>query len=134
MVIDSSALVSILFTEPEAGSFSKAIENDPVRLVAAPTLLETAIVIEDELESEGTRELDLLVQLSNIEIIAFGQAHFRIARDAFKRFGKGRHPARLNYGDCFSYALSKASGEPLLFKGDDFTKTDIVPVVMDSSI
>ncbi len=131
MVIDSSALVAMLFGKPDAQRFATAIEADNVRLIGAPTILETSIVIDDEQDESGLRELDLLVHRANIEIIAFSEPHFRIALQAFQRFGKGRHPARLNYGDCFSYALSKATGEPLLFKGNDFALTDIDPVLVE---
>lgn len=129
MVIDTSALVAVLFAEPEAPSIARALEADPVRLIATPSLLESSIVIQSELEDEGMRELDLLLHTANITAVAFTVDHYRVAREAYRRFGKGRHPAALNYGDCFSYALSRASGEPLLFKGDDFSKTDVVPAI-----
>lgn len=125
MVIDTSALVAVLFAEPEATAIAKALEADPVRLIATPSLLEGSIVIQSELEDEGMRELDLLLHTANITPVPFTADHYRVAREAYRRFGKGRHPAALNYGDCFSYALSCASGEPLLFKGDDFRKTDV---------
>lgn len=125
MVIDSSAIVAILFGEPEADSIARAIESDPTRLIATPTLLETAIVVQHQLEDDGSRELDLLIHTTSIEMVPFGVDHYRVARSAFRRYGKGRHPAALNYGDCFSYALSKTSGEPLLYIGTDFARTDI---------
>jgi ribonuclease VapC len=128
MVIDSSAIVAILFGEPEADSFAHAIESDAIRLIATPTLLETAIVVEYQLEEDGSRELDLFIHTVNIELIPFGVDHYQVARNAFRRYGKGRHPAGLNYGDCFSYALSQTSGEPLLYKGTDFARTDIQTV------
>ncbi|MCB1693192.1 MAG: type II toxin-antitoxin system VapC family toxin [Pseudomonadales bacterium] len=130
MVIDTSVLVAILFGEPEASSLARALEADPVRLIATPSLLETSIVIQSELEDEGMRELDLLMHTASISPVAFSADHYRVAREAYRRFGKGRHPAALNYGDCFSYALSRASGEPLLFKGEDFKKTDVAPVLL----
>jgi ribonuclease VapC len=125
MVIDASALVAILFGEPEAPAFATAIERDPMRLVSAATALETAIVIENELGEPGARELDLLLYQAGITIVPFAPEQLAAARHAFRVYGKGRHAAALNLGDCFSYALSKTTGEPLLFKGDDFPRTDV---------
>ncbi len=125
MVLDTSAIVAILFAEDEAERFSEAIEDDPMRLISAGTALECSLVIEGKLGEAGGRELDLLMLRAGIETIPFNAEQLAIARQAFRDFGKGRHPAGLNYGDCFSFALSKASGEPLLFKGGDFAKTDI---------
>ena len=128
MVLDTSALLVILLDEPESLKFRLAVEADPVRLVSAASLLETAIVIETRFGESGGRELDLLVHKADIHVVSVDLEQVEIARHAFRHFGKGRHPAGLNYGDCFSYALSQASGEPLLFKGEDFTKTDIESV------
>ena len=125
MVIDTSALVAILCNEPEAATFEAAIERDPVRLVSAATLLEVGVVIETRFGEVGGRELDLLIHKAQIEVAPFDQEQAEVARDAYRTFGKGRHPASLNYGDCFSYALSSVRGESLLFKGEDFGKTDI---------
>ena len=125
MVIDTSAIVAILFAEADAERFARAIASDPMRLISAGTVLECGLVVESELGEEGDRELDLLLLRAGIETIPFNAEQLAIARQAFRLFGKGRHPAGLNYGDCFSFALSKASGEPLLFKGSDFPKTDI---------
>ena len=125
MVIDTSAIVAILFAEADAELFARAIALDPMRLISAGTVLECCLVVESELGEEGDRELDLLLLRAGIETIPFNAEQLAIARQAFRLFGKGRHPAGLNYGDCFSFALSKASGEPLLFKGSDFPKTDI---------
>ena len=127
MVIESSALVAILFGESDAAALAAEIERDATRLMSAASALEVAMVIESELGEEGGRELDLLLMRVGVEIVPFTEEHLRLARHAFRTFGKGRHPAGLNFGDCFAYALSKASGEPLLFKGADFAKTDIVP-------
>jgi ribonuclease VapC len=102
------------------------IEADPTRLISAASVLESAMVVESELGEEGGRELDLLLLMAGIEVVPFSVDHLRVARHAFRAFGKGRHPAGLNFGDCFSYALSKVTGEALLFKGDDFTKTDVL--------
>ena len=125
MVIDTSVIAAILFGEDDAERFAEAIENDPTRLMSSGSVLETSLVIESELGQEGARELDLLLHTAAIEIIAFTVDQLKVARHAFRKYGKARHPARLNYGDCFSYALSKTSGEPLLFKGNDFSKTDV---------
>jgi ribonuclease VapC len=128
MVLDTSALLAVLLNEPDAPAFRLAIEADPVRLVSAATLVETAIVIEARVGEAGGRELDLLVQKASIEIVAVDAEHADIARHAYRQFGKGRHAAGLNYGDCFSYALAHAAGEPLLFKGNDLSQTDVTPV------
>ena len=128
MVLDTSALLVVLLNEPDAPAFRLAIEADPVRLVSAATLVETAIVIEARVGEAGGRELDLLVQKASIEIVAVDAEHADIARHAYRQFGKGRHAAGLNYGDCFSYALAHAAGEPLLFRGNDFSQTDVTPV------
>lgn len=125
MVIDSSALIAILLGEPDSEVFAEAIANAPKRLVSAFTALETSIVIESKKGEPGARELDLLLHKSRIEIAPIDEEQFELARRAWRDFGKGRHPAGLNIGDCCSYALSKYFGEPLLFKGDDFSKTDI---------
>ena len=128
MVLDTSAILAVLLNEPDADAYRRAIEADPVRLLSAATLIETAIVIETRVGEAGGRELDLLVHKASIEVVAVDAGQADLARDAYRRFGKGRHPAGLNYGDCFAYALSQSVGEPLLFKGDDFRKTDVMVV------
>ena len=125
MVLDTSAILAVLLNEFDADAYRHAIEADPIRLLSAATLIETAIVIEARVGEAGGRELDLLVHKASIEVVAVDAEQAELARDAYRRFGKGRHPAGLNYGDCFSYALSQSVGEPLLFKGDDFRKTDV---------
>jgi ribonuclease VapC len=125
MVIDTSALTAILLDESEAERIGIAIEEDPVRLLSAASLLETSIVIETRFGEVGGRELDLLVHRARIEIASVDAGLADVARAAFRKWGKGRHPAALNFGDCFYYALSKTSDEPLLFKGDDFGLTDV---------
>ena len=127
MVIDSSAIAAILFGEEDAERFTAAIEADPTRFISAASVLEAAIVAETRKGPPGGRELDLLLLTAGIETVAFSEEQLRVARHAFRVYGKGRHAAGLNLGDCFSYALSRTSGEPLLFKGDDFAKTDVVP-------
>ena len=129
MVIDSSALVAILLGEPETEIFARLIMDDTKRLVGSFTFLETSIVIEAKKGESGGRELDLLMHRAGMEIIAMDAEQSELARYAWRNYGKGRHPAGLNIGDCCSYALSKYSGEPLLFKGNDFSKTDVVTVI-----
>jgi ribonuclease VapC len=130
MVMDTSAVLTVLLGEPEAEAFATAIANDTRRLLSAVSALEASIVIEARKGPDGRHELDLLLQRTGAVIVSFNQAQFEIARDAWQRFGKGNHPAGLNLGDCCSYALSKASDEPLLFKGNDFSQTDVTTVVV----
>src|ERR1700758_4431735 len=118
MVIDSSAIIAVLLNEANAARIAQAIESNSQRLLSAANLLEASIVIESRKGEAGGRELDLLLYRSAIEIVAVDQDQAEIARLAWRRFGKGRHPASLNYGDCFAYALAKRSGLPLLFQGD----------------
>jgi ribonuclease VapC len=125
MVIDTSAIVAIAFNEPDAASLEQRIANDPVRVISAATVLEAAMVIEARLGEPGGSELDLWLHKVGVEIIAVEAEHADQARRAWRRYGKGRHPAGLNYGDCFSYALAALTGEPLLYKGNDFSQTDI---------
>ena len=125
MVIDTSVVIAILFGEDDAEGLAAAIEADPTRLISAASMLEASLVVESELGEEGGRELDLLVLRAGIEVIPFTADQLSLARQAFRSFGKGRHPAGLNFGDCFSYALSKTTGEPLLYKGEDFSRTDV---------
>jgi ribonuclease VapC len=127
MVIDTSALLAILFNEPDAEHFELALATDPVRLMSAASVLEAAIVVEARLGEAGGRALDELLSTAQVTIMPVTTEHAAIARQAYRTYGKGRHPAGLNYGDCFSYALAKTSGEALLFKGDDFSQTDITP-------
>lgn len=127
MVIDTSALMAILLDEPERREFNEKIEADPKRLLSAASFVETALVIEARLGEAGGRELDLLLYRAGVEVVPVDADQAEIARRAFRQYGRGRHPAGLNFGDCFAYALVKATGEPLLFKGDDFGRTDVVP-------
>jgi ribonuclease VapC len=129
MVIDTSALLAVLFREPEADAVAHAISSDPRRLASAFTVLETAIVVEARKGEPGGRELDLLMHRIDLECIPFTASHAEAARDAWRRYGKGKHPANLNVGDCCTYALARVSGEPLLFKGDDFARTDVARVL-----
>lgn len=130
MVIDTSAVLALLFNEPEADDIERAIDADPVRLMSAASGLEAAVVVEARLGAAGGREFDLLLHKARIEIVAVTSDQMEAGRAAWRRFGRGRHEANLNFGDCFSYALAAVSGEPLLFKGDDFARTDIARVAL----
>ncbi|MCK6443120.1 type II toxin-antitoxin system VapC family toxin [Elstera cyanobacteriorum] len=125
MVIDTSAIIAILLGEPEAPELARAIEDGSPRLLSAANLLETSMVIEARKGDAAGRELDLLLYRAGIDVVPVDQEQAEIARVAWRRYGKGRHPANLNFGDCFAYALAKTTGLPLLFKGDDFSQTDI---------
>src|SRR3712207_390076 len=126
MVIDSSAIVAILFDEPERRSLTEAIEDDAVRLISAPNLLETPLVVEARRGEAAGRELDLLLHRARVTTVPVDEAQVELARQAWRCYGKGRHRAGLNFGDCFAHALAASSGEPLLYVGDDFVRTDIV--------
>jgi ribonuclease VapC len=125
MVVDSSALLAIMFNEPERSRFIEAIAGDLVRMVAAPTVLETAMVLAGRKGADPVFDIDETLEVLALRVVAFGSEEVREARRAHAAFGKGRHPARLNFGDCISYAVAKTTGEPLLYKGDDFSQTDI---------
>jgi len=125
MVLDTSALLVLLLDEPEAEEFRAAVEEDTTRLVSAGNLLEAALLIEARKGEPGGRELDALIHKAEVVVVPVDAEQVSEARRAYRRFGKGRHPAALNYGDVFAYALARTSGEPLLFKGDDFAKTDV---------
>ena len=133
MVIDTSAMVAIALDEPEAARFERRIASDPVRLMSAATVLEVAMVLETRLGEAAGRELDLWLQKAEVDIVAVDSDQLDAARQAWRRFGKGRHSTGLNYGDCFSYALAFTRQEPLLFKGDDFSKTDIGRIDPDAA-
>jgi len=127
VIIDTSALVAILRDEPEAKDCALAIERNRIRRVSAANFVEAALVIDGSRDPIASRRFDELVKEARIVIEPVTEAHARIAREAYRDFGKGSgHPAKLNFGDCFAYALAKTTGEPLLFKGDDFIYTDII--------
>ncbi len=130
MVIDSSALLSILLAEDDAPAMAAAILADNRRLISAMTFLETSVVIEAKKGPAGGREFDLLLHVAAIEVANMTPEQAELAREAYRRYGKGRHRAKLNLGDCCSYALARHSGEPLLFKGEDFSQTDIPTVTI----
>ena len=129
MVLDTSALLALLLDEPEAEAFRIALEDDDARLVSAATLLETALVIEARKGESAGRELDLLISKAAITVVPVDEDQVSEARRAWRRFGRGRHEAALNYGDLFAYALARATGQPLLFKGDAFARTDVARAV-----
>ena len=125
MVIDTSALIAVLLDEPERASPEDAVEADPVRLVSAMSKLEAGVVMIGRHGVEGAARLDQLLREVAATIVPFDEHQADIARAAFARYGKGRHPAGLNFGDCAAYALAMAEAEPLLFKGTDFGATDV---------
>ena len=126
MVIDSSALLAILQDETERRTFTEAIEAADTRCLSVVNLVEAALVLERRRGPEAGRALDSFVAKAGIELVPVDAEQATMARSAFARFGKGRHPAGLNFGDCFAYALAKVSGDSLLFKGNDFSRTDIL--------
>lgn len=130
MIVDSSALVAILLEEPDADDFSRAILGSIDAKMSVATALEISIVARIAGGEAAEADVDALIVRLGIDIVPVDLAQGRIAREAFRRFGKGTgHPAKLNFGDCFAYALAKATGRPLLFKGRDFARTDIEPAL-----
>jgi ribonuclease VapC len=125
MVVDSSAIVAIALLEANWRELSSKAIGAPA-IVMAPTLLETHMVLRSRLGDDADRALNTVLRSLNIQVVPFGQEHFRVACLAFDQYGKGRHRAALNFGDCISYALSKVSGQPLLSGGDDFAETDLI--------
>src|SRR5271170_757217 len=129
MVVDTSAIIAVLLVEPEAAQFSRVLADTPRTLMSAVTRVELSFVAEGRKGSIGRAVLENFLRDSRIEVVAVSLRHAEIAIEAFRRFGRGRHRAALNIGDCFSYALAKATGLPLLFKGADFIHTDIQPAL-----
>ena len=129
MIVDTSVLVAILAREQGYELLDDAISNAPTCRLSAAGFVETSIVVESRGGADARRFLESLIRRAaiSIEPVTFEQA--LLAREAFSDYGKGRHPAGLNFGDCFSYALAKSTGEPLLFKGEDFRKTDVIPAL-----
>lgn len=125
MVLDTSAIVAILQAEPEAERLAAALEAASKRRISAATLVETGIVMQARYGDAGAREVDVFIEKLSVDVLAVTSAHAALARDAYRRFGKGQHRAALNYGDSFAYALAMALEEPLLFVGDDFSHTDV---------
>lgn len=128
MIIDTSALLAVLFDEPERDQFVRAMGAARQRCISAGALVEATIVAESRRGEAAGRELDLFLYRAGIKVVAVSEEQALLAREAWRRYGKGRHPAGLNYGDLFSYALARAHGDGLLFKGDDFAGTDVTAV------
>ncbi|MCL4267084.1 MAG: type II toxin-antitoxin system VapC family toxin [Anaerolineae bacterium] len=128
MVLDTSVLIAILMSEPEARAMATILATADERLLSAASLLETSIVIESRYGLAGGEKLNELIQTAQIKIEPVTHEQVTAARLAYRTYGKGRHPAGLNFGDCFAYALAKTTGEPLLFIGNDFNQTDIPAV------
>lgn len=125
MVIDTSALLAIFLGEPDRGRFLEAITQAETRRISAANALETGMVLEARRGEAAGREFDLFLHQAKVEVVSVDVEQVDIARLAWRKYGKGRHPAGLNFGDCFAYALAKMLGEPLLAKGSDFARTDI---------
>ena len=128
MIVDSSVIIAIFLGEPDAPDLSLRLRRAPVRRMSTASLFEAGIVLDQRVglePNEPADELYALLQRAGIELVPFTEDHAQIARVAYRRYGKGRHPAGLNFGDCMSYALAKSLDEPLLFKGTDFSRTDI---------
>jgi ribonuclease VapC len=126
MIIDTSALVALLDQESEAERIALALASSSERILSAANLVEIGIVMQTRRGDDGVRDLDLLLAKLKVDIAAVTADHADIARKAFRRYGRGRHAANLNFGDCFAYALAKEKSVPLLFKGDDFGRTDVL--------
>ncbi len=125
MIVDSSAALAILFNESDAEIYAQAMDAAASRRMSAANFVETAIVVEAQRREGGSRQFDAFIRRAGIVIEQVTEEQAHIARQAWTDFGKGRHPAGLNFGDCFAYALAKVTDEPLLFKGDDFRHTDV---------
>lgn len=125
MIIDSSALLAVLNREPDSSRLEAAMRTAAPCRMSVANILETSIVVESRGGAEAGRELDAFLEHAAIEPVPVTATHLEAARRAWRRFGKGRHPAGLNYGDCFAYALARTTGEPLLYQGNDFARTDI---------
>jgi ribonuclease VapC len=124
IAVDASAFVAIVLGEPSAERLLATLTAN-VAVIGAPTLVEALILVEARQGLDATRDLELLVDGAIDEVVSFDAAHATVAASAWRRFGKGRHPAALNYGDCLAYAVAQLADAPLLFTGDDFAKTDI---------
>ncbi len=131
MIVDTSAIIAILRDEPDSVAIGAALERPEVRRMSAVSYVEAAVVVDGNRNPVLSRRFDDLLRDVQIAVEPVTLEQARIAREAYRDFGKGRHPAGLNFGDCFSYALAKVTGEPLLFKGNDFLHTDVEPVGVD---
>jgi ribonuclease VapC len=125
MIVDTSAVLAILFNESDAETYARAISEAESRRVSAASFVEAAVVVEAQTRETGSRQFDAFFRRAGIVIEPVTEEQAHAARQAYTDFGKGRHAAGLNFGDCFAYALAKVTGEPLLFKGEDFRKTDV---------
>jgi ribonuclease VapC len=125
MILDTSAMVAVLYREPEAADFAQLIHDAEFCRMSVASYVELSMVVESQLGPEGMRQAEAFFRRAGVVVEPVTVEHGELARQAFLDFGKGRHKAGLNYGDCFSYALAKATGEPLLFKGNDFSQTDL---------
>jgi len=125
VIIDTSAIVAVLFKEPEHERLFELLVGDPRPAVSSATLTETGIVLSARLKDDARGLLARFLREAGIVVVPFGESHYSAAVDAWLRFGKGRHPAALNFGDCMTYATASLAGEPLLCVGDDFRKTDL---------
>jgi ribonuclease VapC len=125
MIIDSSAIVAAIYREPTAERISDQIARAPVCRIGSPTLVETSMVLTGRFDTGGAAMLAAFLQQRNFDVVSFSDAHWRVAQSAFVRYGKGRHKAALNFGDCLTYATAYVAGEPLLCVGDDFVHTDL---------
>ena len=125
MIIDTSAIVAVLFAESDAARYERAIATAWPRRMSVVALLEAAMVVESRGGPAAGQDLDLFLQEAEIELVPVTPEQTAVARLAWRRYGKGNHPAALNFGDCFAYALAQETGEPLLFKGEDFLLTDV---------
>ena len=132
IVVDTSALIAILDREADAALYAEAIAEADAPLISAATLLELHIVMLNRHGARAAQIVDRLIQDAGFQIETFTVQHLELAREAYARYGKGRNSGGLNYGDCFSYALAKATGLPLLFKGEDFSKTDLLPALANT--
>jgi ribonuclease VapC len=132
IVVDTSALIAILDREPDAALYAEAIAEADAPLISAATLLELHIVMLNRHGARAAQIVDRMIQDAGFQIETFTVQHLELAREAYARYGKGRDSAGLNYGDCFSYALAKATGLPLLFKGDDFSRTDLLAALANT--
>jgi ribonuclease VapC len=126
MIVDTSAVMTILLSEPDAEQYAKAIDEAEVTRISAATFVEAAIVAGAYAGEAGGRDLDSFMRRTQIVMESVTEEQAHIARQAYADFGKGKHKAGLNFGDCFAYALARVTGEPLLFKGNDFRRTDII--------
>lgn len=131
MILDSSALIAVVLREPAADSLAHVMSGADELAVGAPTLVETGLVLTARAGPAGTRGLERVLATATVDVLPFTDDHWRTAVQAFERFGKGRHPAALNLGDCYSYASARLAGRPLLCLGDDFPQTDLALVARD---